>query len=70
MPDELCLTMNTVDMTRCVHLVRLQHKPIELEASGNITLETIRSVAETGVDFISSGTITHSAQHDIHLLIT
>jgi nicotinate-nucleotide pyrophosphorylase (carboxylating) len=32
-----------------------------LEASGGITLETIRSVAETGVDFISVGWITHSA---------
>ncbi|MCH9693656.1 MAG: carboxylating nicotinate-nucleotide diphosphorylase [Gammaproteobacteria bacterium] len=30
----------------------------ELEASGNITLETIRDVAETGVDFISTGAIT------------
>ncbi len=32
-----------------------------LEASGNITLETVRAVAETGVDVISSGWITHSA---------
>ena len=32
-----------------------------LEASGNITLATMRSVAETGVDYISSGAITHSA---------
>jgi nicotinate-nucleotide pyrophosphorylase (carboxylating) len=33
-----------------------------LEASGGITLETIRTVAETGVDLISSGAITHSAR--------
>jgi nicotinate-nucleotide pyrophosphorylase (carboxylating) len=32
-----------------------------VEASGNVTLENIRSIAETGVDFISSGSITHSA---------
>lgn len=32
------------------------------EASGGITLETIRAVAETGVDFISVGAITHSAR--------
>lgn len=32
-----------------------------LEASGGINLETIRAVAETGVDFISVGAITHSA---------
>lgn len=33
----------------------------ETEASGGITLETIRKVAETGVDYISSGAIIHSA---------
>ncbi len=33
----------------------------ELEASGGITLDTIREVAETGVDFISVGALTHSA---------
>jgi nicotinate-nucleotide pyrophosphorylase (carboxylating) len=32
-----------------------------VEASGNITLETVRAVAETGVDLISSGSLTHSA---------
>jgi nicotinate-nucleotide pyrophosphorylase (carboxylating) len=32
-----------------------------LEASGNVTLATIRAIAETGVDYISSGAITHSA---------
>ena len=34
----------------------------ETEASGGITLETIRSYAETGVDFISVGALTHSAK--------
>lgn len=32
-----------------------------VEASGNVNLETVRSVAETGVDFISVGALTHSA---------
>jgi len=32
-----------------------------LEASGNVTAETVRAIAETGVDVISSGWITHSA---------
>ncbi|HSE33755.1 MAG TPA: carboxylating nicotinate-nucleotide diphosphorylase, partial [Pyrinomonadaceae bacterium] len=32
-----------------------------LEASGNITLQNVRAVAETGVDFISVGALTHSA---------
>ena len=33
----------------------------ELEASGNINLDTVRGAAETGVDFISVGALTHSA---------
>ena len=33
----------------------------ELEASGNVTLDTVRAVAETGVDYISVGALTHSA---------
>jgi nicotinate-nucleotide pyrophosphorylase (carboxylating) len=42
----------------------------ELEASGGFTLETIRAVASTGVDFISVGALTHSAPAlDLSLLI-
>ena len=42
----------------------------ELEASGGITLETIRAVAETGVDYISVGALTHSAPAlDVSLLL-
>jgi nicotinate-nucleotide pyrophosphorylase (carboxylating) len=42
----------------------------ELEASGGFTLETIREVAETGVDFISVGALTHSATAlDLSLLL-
>jgi nicotinate-nucleotide pyrophosphorylase (carboxylating) len=33
----------------------------ELEASGGVSLETVREIAETGVDFISVGALTHSA---------
>lgn len=33
----------------------------QLEASGGVTLETVRAIAETGVDFISIGALTHSA---------
>ena len=33
-----------------------------LEASGNVTLDTVRKIAETGVDFISSGALTHSVK--------
>lgn len=33
----------------------------ETEASGGVTLQTVRAIAESGVDFISAGSITHSA---------
>jgi nicotinate-nucleotide pyrophosphorylase (carboxylating) len=35
---------------------------VALEASGGVTLDTVRVIAETGVDLISSGTLTHSSQ--------
>ncbi len=42
-----------------------------VEASGNVTLDTIRAIAETGVDYISAGSITHSAPAaDISMKIT
>lgn len=37
------------------------NKKFEVEASGGINLQTVRKVAETGVDFISVGALTHSA---------
>ena len=33
-------------------------RPLKLEASGGVSLETIRKIAETGVDFVSVGSIT------------
>ena len=33
-----------------------------VEASGNVTLATVRAIAETGVDLISAGKLTHSAR--------
>ncbi len=42
----------------------------ELEASGGVTLDTVRAVAETGVDYISVGALTHSAPAlDVSLLL-
>jgi len=42
----------------------------ELEASGGITLDNVRDVAETGVNFISVGALTHSAPAlDVSLLL-
>jgi nicotinate-nucleotide pyrophosphorylase (carboxylating) len=51
-------------------VVELADGRAELEASGGITLETIRAVAETGVDYISVGALTHSAPAlDVSLLL-
>jgi nicotinate-nucleotide pyrophosphorylase (carboxylating) len=41
--------------------VSLRPPHIQLEASGGVTLQTVRAIAETGVHFISVGAITHSA---------
>ena len=43
------------------HAVAMAKGRAVLEASGNVTLATVRAIAETGVDYISSGAITHSA---------
>ena len=42
--------------------VTLRKSGIKFEASGGISLETVRTIAETGVDFISVGQLTHSAR--------
>lgn len=49
--------MRIPDMTKAVKLAR----GVELEASGRINLWNVRKVAETGVDYISVGALTHSA---------
>ncbi|HEU4602266.1 MAG TPA: nicotinate-nucleotide diphosphorylase (carboxylating), partial [Steroidobacteraceae bacterium] len=47
------------DMRRAVSLTRAHRNArVELEASGNMALEGLRTVAETGVDFISVGGLT------------
>jgi nicotinate-nucleotide pyrophosphorylase (carboxylating) len=50
--------MSPADMRRAVELVAGR---LVLEASGGITLATAAAIAETGVDYLSSGAITHSA---------
>jgi len=58
-------------MAQAVALVRAADPRPETEASGGITLETIRDFAETGVDFISVGALTHSAPAlDLSLRLT
>lgn len=49
--------MSVADMRRAVELV---NDRVPLEASGNVTLDTVAAIAATGVDFISTGAVTHS----------
>ena len=62
-PDRILLDNMTVEeLDRCVRTVSDAPGPRpRLEASGGVTLTTVRRIAETGVDFISAGAITHSA---------
>lgn len=57
-------------MRHAVEEIRRYNSKIKIEASGNITLETIRPVAETGVDYISSSApITQSQWLDLSMKI-
>ncbi len=55
------LLLDNMDPAQLREAVRLVEGRVPLEASGGVTFETIRSLAETGVDFISLGRITQSA---------
>jgi nicotinate-nucleotide pyrophosphorylase (carboxylating) len=50
----------TLDMLR--EAVAIGKGRVVLEASGGVRLETVRAIAETGVDFVSCGALTHSAR--------
>ena len=55
-----CVLFDNMSNKNLRHGVKLAKKFYETEASGNINLKTIKSVAATGVDRISIGSITHS----------
>jgi nicotinate-nucleotide pyrophosphorylase (carboxylating) len=57
-PQILLDNMTTDQLRQAVELVAGR---AQLEASGGVTLETLREIAATGVDFISVGSLTHSA---------
>lgn len=62
--------MDVPSLKRAVDLRESGGPATELEASGGMNLENVRSIAETGVDFISIGALTHSApQLDVSLLL-
>ena len=59
-----CISWNRERTKGAVEIIRTWEKEhgrhIEIESSGGITIDTIRSYAETGVDFVSVGALTHS----------
>ena len=59
--ERILLDNMTVEMMAAA--VRLSAGRARLEASGNVNLENVRRIAETGVDFISIGALTHSAKN-------
>ena len=62
--------MTPAEVRNSVDRIRQEKQWIPIEASGGIVLENVRSYAETGVDFISVGALTHSAKAaDISLRI-
>ncbi|WP_414625010.1 carboxylating nicotinate-nucleotide diphosphorylase [Calothrix sp. CCY 0018] len=57
-------------MRQAVEVIRQHNNKVKIEASGNVTLETIRAIAETGVDYISSSApITQSKWLDLSMKI-
>ena len=60
--DQLLLdNQSTESLQSMVRLARQLDPGVKLEASGNVNLETVALIAETGVDFISVGAVTHTA---------
>ncbi|MEM6326559.1 MAG: carboxylating nicotinate-nucleotide diphosphorylase [Bacteroidota bacterium] len=55
-------TASGLDVSRLREAVERVDGRVQTEASGNVTLETVAAIAETGVDFISSGALTHSVR--------
>jgi nicotinate-nucleotide pyrophosphorylase (carboxylating) len=56
--DRIMLDNYPLDMMK--EAVRMIDGKFEVEASGGVTLQTVRQIAETGVDYISVGALTHS----------
>jgi nicotinate-nucleotide pyrophosphorylase (carboxylating) len=62
-PDIVMLDDFThADMRTAVALNRARASPVKLEASGSVSLETVRAIAETGVDYISIGGLTKNVR--------
>jgi len=55
------ILLDNMSLTQMREAVAINDGRAKLEASGNVTLENVREIAETGVDLISVGALTHSA---------
>jgi len=55
------IMLDNMDQETMRNAVQMTNGRVPLEASGNVNLTNVRQIAETGVDFISSGALTHSA---------
>lgn len=65
------IMLDNMNLNEMKEAVRLINKKCFVEASGGVNLETVRAIAETGVDFISVGALTHSVKAlDISMKIT
>lgn len=53
--------LDNMDIETLTQAVTMAKGKLATEASGGVTLDTVRAIAETGVDFISIGALTHSA---------
>jgi len=63
MPDVVMLDNFSLEtMEEAVKRVQTSGRALQLEASGNVTLETIRAIGATGVDFVSVGALTKHVQ--------
>ena len=56
------IMLDNMDLDTAKKAVSMIGNKAEIEFSGNVSLETIKSIAEIGVDFISVGALTHSAK--------
>jgi len=64
------ILLDNMSLAEMARAVRLAGGRTPLEASGNVSLETVAAIARTGVDYISSGMLTHSVRTlDISLLL-
>ncbi|MBN2007365.1 MAG: quinolinate synthase NadA [Anaerolineae bacterium] len=56
------ILLDNMDLQTMREAVALASRQVPLEASGGVTLSSVREIADTGVDYISVGALTHSAK--------